>query len=149
MKQKLILFAVAIIIPVAITMFSGAKTENGHVMANIPDIGFQETGHQASSAEVTVGDTIMVRLPSSPSSGYIWGAEPAIEINTIIELKSYRYDPRGGAEDDLTGATGYEEWVFTAVSEGACELYFDCCPLWSGGDSAIKSFTLTIVVGPK
>ena len=79
------------------------------------------------------GDTLIVHLPSNPSTGYSWSftiTKP--DILTSGKACDTQY-PLQGRERRLAGAGGYQDWIFQAMRSGKTKILFVYTRPWEKG----------------
>jgi inhibitor of cysteine peptidase len=76
-------------------------------------------GEEAEGQQVTmtVGQDLVLRLESNPSTGYGW---EVAELDTSVVAQ--QGEPRFLPSSDLPGASGIETWRFRAVGRGRTDL---------------------------
>jgi inhibitor of cysteine peptidase len=93
--------------------------------------------------EVTQGDTIEIRLPENPTTGYQWAVEEVDE--NILTLQSSEYvlpqDPR-------IGEGGTRVVQFQAKQARSGEVALKYWREWEGDSSIIKRFRIDVRVQP-
>ncbi len=88
--------------------------------------------------ELSLRDSLEVRLPESQVSGYMWQLDE--KICPCLRLFESIYVERGAQKYT---AQGERSWFFTAAATGECELTFCLIRPWS---KPSPEFTLTIKV---
>ena len=63
--------------------------------------------------EVPLGESISIRLPENPTTGYRWSPDPAAQSSLPIERQ--HFEP---SSDCGIGGGGYVEWKVKATHEG-------------------------------
>jgi len=89
------------------------------------------------TVEVAAGQTVTVRLPESPSTGYRWTVESAGGLQQIAD-----HSEAGGA----MGGAGMREIEFRAGQPGSHELRMRNRRSWEGDAGSGDRFNVTIVV---
>lgn len=90
-----------------------------------------------------VGDTIVIRLESNPTTGYSWSLA---EIpSDIIQKVSNIYEPLK-TSGNIVGSGGTEIWTFKAISKGNTTLTFQYARPWEKDVPPIKTETYQITV---
>ncbi len=70
-------------------------------------------------AEINVGDSIEVRLPENPTTGYRWNVAPNYVGTIVLNLDTFQI------QDQVSlGGGGTRIWQFTATKPGTIELKF-------------------------
>lgn len=94
------------------------------------------------SIEISIGQTVLVRLASNPTTGYSWSmhGNPA----PLEFVKSdYNADPQG---KHRVGASGVQTVQLMAKSAGKAELKLEYKRPWEKDAPPTKTFAATIVV---
>ena len=97
-----------------------------------------------SRIELAVGETLTVTLESNPTTGFAWVlADP----EGMLEVTSHEYvmDP-AGQDPPPPGTGGVEVWTFKALAKGETALSMEYSRPWDGGEKAVQTFQLTVVV---
>jgi inhibitor of cysteine peptidase len=79
------------------------------------------------------GDTLIVHLPSNPSTGYSWSftfTKP--DILTPGKAGEIQY-PLQGSERRIVGAGGNQDWFFRAMRSGKTKILFVSTRPWEIG----------------
>ena len=103
-----------------------------------------DSGHQIM---VTVGQVLVIELPSNRSTGYCWNyrreAEPVVEK---VGEPAYEEDsnPLG-----LVGAGGTEIWRFRATKVGWQPLRLEYARPWEKEGAAARQVSFDVVVGER
>jgi len=85
--------------------------------------------------EMSVGDSLIVTLPSDPGTGYSWSSWVSDEI--ILEQSEHEYIGR-------LGAGGKEIWTFKALTEGTCTIEIEYRPPQEEDATPAQTFALTV-----
>ena len=93
------------------------------------------------TAEIRVGERLMVRLPENPSTGYTW----AIEENDrrLLALDSTDY---AAPTEGFVGARGQRTFTFTARQPGEVALKFKYWRFWEGDASTTDHYAITVLI---
>lgn len=89
------------------------------------------------------GQTMTLRLPENPSTGYRWSLEPYDEAMIAVEDGPFR--ARAGA----VGAGGETSWNVTAKSPGTTTLGLKLWRPWEGDASIVRRFGATLRIAPR
>jgi inhibitor of cysteine peptidase len=91
--------------------------------------------------EVTQGDTIEIRLPENPTTGFQWTVEEVDE--NILALQSSEYVL---PKDPEIGEGGTRVVRFQAKQAGSGEVTLKYWREWEGDSSIIKRFKINVTV---
>ena len=94
------------------------------------------------SAMLIPGQPLVVRLPSNPSTGYLW-------TYTVVGDDVLHLDSVSGvtaAPSGMAGAPGDTLWSFRARGKGIAELNYVYARPWEKNAAPAKTFRLTVVV---
>jgi inhibitor of cysteine peptidase len=122
----------------------------------IVSLGFTGTSQTASASpaitvvsqdngktvQLEIGQQIVVRLPSNPTTGYQWSV---IGSMTPLEFSKSDYATDSQAAG-RAGAGGTETLRFTAKSAGKAELKLGYARAWEKDVPPAKTFSLTVLV---
>jgi inhibitor of cysteine peptidase len=89
----------------------------------------------------SLGDTIRVELPESPTTGFRWSMAPF--DSGILELKADEFLPNGGAG---VGGGGRRVFRLAAKGRGNTTLDFMLARPWEAGAPRSR-FTITLSIG--
>jgi predicted secreted protein len=97
--------------------------------------------------EVRPGDTVRIRLPENPTTGYRWqvAADSGAALGAIASLVHQSF---ADAATSAAGAAGERTLVFEAKTPGRASLRLVNKPSWRGDDAAAEDFALELVVKP-
>ena len=87
---------------------------------------------------------LVVRLPSNPSTGYIWSY--AIAGDDVLRLETV--DGESAGPNGLMGAAGEQVWSFRAQGAGRAVLTYVYARSWEKNTPPAKIFTLNVEVAP-
>jgi inhibitor of cysteine peptidase len=91
--------------------------------------------------EVHAGDSIVVRLPENPTTGFAWAIDRADD--EVLRLQSSEYSPAAGVG---VGGGGQRNLTFKAIRPGTVTLRLKLWRDWEGDKSVTDRFTTTIRV---
>jgi predicted secreted protein len=93
------------------------------------------------TVKAAVGEQIVVRLASNPTTGYQWrtGKLDPVHLKPVCES---RYEPPNG---HLVGAGGTEVFTFTTLKPGKTRLRLEYVRSWE--NKPIKTFRVIIATG--
>jgi inhibitor of cysteine peptidase len=90
---------------------------------------------------VNRGDTIMLSLPESPTTGYRWALD---QPNTgIVTLQNSTYATASGS---AIGGGGRRTMVFQTSAPGTARIDLKLYREWAGDASITKRFSITVNV---
>lgn len=89
---------------------------------------------------VQVGQTLVVALPSNPSTGYSW---EIVELDQLV-LKPTKEDFK--VESDLVGAGGTQLFFFEALKAGQTSLQLVYHRPWETGVEPADTFSISVEV---
>jgi inhibitor of cysteine peptidase len=94
-----------------------------------------------TTIEVQVGDSVEVRLPENPTTGYRWQAYDIDQ--SILAQKDVQYEPGGPA----IGEGGTRIFRFDVVGPGQSQLQAKLLREWQGDSSIIDRFAAAVKAG--
>ncbi len=97
-----------------------------------------------TEAELPVGESVIVRLVSNPSTGFQWELAE-ISDETVLKQTSHVFSMEE-TDPMLVGAPGEEYWVFEAIGAGSSTISMEYSRPWDGGEKAVEIFNLTVIV---
>jgi inhibitor of cysteine peptidase len=115
------------------------KAEGGAYAAEV-QLTDRDSG---GSVKLALDGTLIVALPSNPSTGYAWGIEGELPDGLRQEGEK-RYVPAGSTEP-VAGAGGTEVFTFTAVEKGDVALKLVYTRAWEDG-VAERMFSVGVAV---
>ncbi len=92
-----------------------------------------------TSYSTRVGKTVEIRLPSNPSTGYMWSYE--LSDDSVLKAGDVRH-----AAGKLLGATGQDIITFDVTKTGVCSIV---CKLARSGQHSVEYRVIEIVVPKK
>jgi inhibitor of cysteine peptidase len=92
---------------------------------------------------MAVGDVLVVRLASNPSTGFRWTSGARIGDPTVLQQTNHQ---RVGPTASTPGACGAEVWTFEASKAGATTIATDYNRPWVGGAQGEWTFRASVVV---
>lgn len=133
MKPKIIL-ACAI---VAISLFLFACSPV------VPNQVSVDDSYDGKEVQVAVGGLLTVTLESNPTTGFQWELA-SIGDQAVLEKVANTYE--GPEAEGLVGAGGKEVWTFRALKKGRSTISMEYSRPWEGGEKAVETFALSVVV---
>jgi inhibitor of cysteine peptidase len=91
---------------------------------------------------VRVGDSISVRLPENPTTGYAWTLD-SIDA-TLLEAGSPTYHGEGAG----LGSGGVKTWLLRACAPGRTRIGLKRWRHWEGDTSVVERFAVTLDIKP-
>ncbi len=87
---------------------------------------------------------LVVRLPTNPSTGYVWSY--AVAGDDVLRLDTVTGE--APAPDGMVGVPGLEVWSFRAQGTGTAVLTYVYARPWEKNALPAKTFTLRVEVSP-
>ena len=101
-------------------------------------------GDSGGTASLIPYQPLVVRLPSNPSTGYVWSyvvtGDEVLRLDTITG--------EAPAADGMVGVPGLEVWSFRAQGSGTAVLTYIYARPWEKNALPAKTFTLKVQVSP-
>ena len=104
---------------------------------------FDQNQHIQKEVEIAKGNTLVVTLFSNGTTGFSWDENAQIADTGIIQQLKHQYI---GAETNIPGAPGVEQWTFEAVNTGTTTVHLEYSRPWEGGEKGVWTFDLTVTV---
>lgn len=95
------------------------------------------------TAELRVGERLVVRLPENPSTGNTWAIEENDRRLLALDGTDYTAPTEG-----FIGARGERIYTFTAQQPGEVGLKFKYWRFWEGDGSATEHYAITVQIRP-
>jgi inhibitor of cysteine peptidase len=150
MKVKILVaiaLTLALIFAAACTAASAGtadKTDQGvKEIAVTTSDEFDQNQHLQKEVEIAKGNTLVVTLFSNGTTGFSWDENAQIADTGIIQQLKHQYI---GAETNIPGASGAEQWTFEAVNTGTTTVHLEYSRPWEGGEKGVWTFDLTVTV---
>ena len=102
-----------------------------------------DKGDSGTQISLETGQTLAIRLPSNPTTGYIWEAV-ALEQAILTQLGAAEYEPDRG--EIAEGAGGMETFYFEATAPGRVELTLIYHQPFEPDEAPAETFTVTIEI---
>jgi inhibitor of cysteine peptidase len=124
---------------------SGGATSQGIELAGVKQaiVVTLMRADDDTTIDVHAGDTIVVRLPENPTTGFTWAIDKVRD--NVIRLRSSEYSPASGAG---VGGGGVRSLVFEAISAGTVRLQLKHRREWDADQPITDRFAATIRVLP-
>jgi predicted secreted protein len=107
-------------------------------------LGPRDNGRQV---EVRTGDTVTIRLPENPTTGYQWQlAADSAALGMVASLVHKNFTPPAPA---AAGAGGERELVFTIRDAGSTQLRLLYKQPWGGDEAAADTYTIELTAKPQ
>ena len=124
-----------------------AKTSDSYAAATMVEYYtcnvFEATPHVTDEISFPANKGVTVILCSNQTTGFQWNEEAEISDTSIVKQTSHSYTAPSGTK---VGASGTEKYVFTGVSPGTATVKLEYSRPWEGGEKAVRTCTLTIIV---
>jgi len=114
--------------------------EAGTVSATIVD-----ESQSGGQIELTVGDTLMVKLVSNASTGFSWQLAD-ISDQLVLQNTDQEFILPESEATPPPGTPGEEIWTFETIGAGVSTISMEYSRPWEGGEKAVETFTLTVTV---
>ena len=95
--------------------------------------------HNGVTVRVAPGDTVVIRLPDNPTTGYRW--QTVVDPGLVLAGDDF------SAGSSAAGAGGTRSLRFAARTHGAFEVRASLRRKWESGGAAQAEFLATIEVG--
>ena len=106
------------------------------------------TAQSGTSVELAPGQTVIVRLPSNPTTGYRWVyVEPKDAVLRVDGPSTYESSQAAGGP---AGAGGIEIWKLAAFKAGQQQLRFEYRRPWEqdAAPSQVATYPVTVKAPP-
>lgn len=90
-----------------------------------------------TSIDVDVGDTVSVRIPDNPTTGYRWELGPITDESLVLVDSGYEPTSSG------VGGGGVATWTLHAATAGNVSITVKRWRPWQGEDSVIARVEIT------
>jgi predicted secreted protein len=155
MKYRLVLVGMILILVLGLLACqSGNSTETSKTTSSLTGYAaatmikyytctaFEKKPNVAEEITFPANKGVTVRLCSNQTTGFQW-SEPEISDTSVIDFTEHSYTP---PVSDEVGAAGTEKFVFLGVNPGTTTVYLEYSQPWEGGEKAVWTCTLTIIV---
>jgi len=103
---------------------------------------FDQNQHVQKEVEIAKGETLVVTLFSNATTGFSWDEQAQIADTGIVQQLKHEVV---GAETNVLGAAGTEQWTFQAQNAGTTTVHFEYSRPWEGGEKGVWTFDLTVM----
>lgn len=93
--------------------------------------------NNGQTIELCVGDTVLIRLPETPTSGFRWELEPVPGLTLV----SSAFQPPA---DTTIGGSGHRIFEMRMLRIGECRFQAKLWREWEGDASIRRRFQLTL-----
>ena len=132
MKPKLVLTCAMVVILLSLCACSPAPKQVS-----------VDVSYDGKEVEITVGGSLTITLESNPTTGFQWELTE-ITDQTVLQQTDHEFKPpETGAP---VGAGGEEVWTFKGLKAGESIISMEYSRPWEGGEKAVETFNLTVVV---
>jgi predicted secreted protein len=102
---------------------------------------------KGKTIKANVGDTLLVKLKASPSTGFLWSPEKLVKTSAL-EFKSRKYvtDAKG---EPMPGQGGKTTFTYQVVKAGKAVISLNHRRPWEKGKKPASTFTVTIEASGK
>ena len=98
-------------------------------------------GHNGGSISARAGDTLVIRLPENPTTGFRWGA--AGMDSALLRLQSDDFAPGAGG----VGGAGMRIFRYLATGSGETSIGFQLARSWEAA-APRSQFTIRVSIAP-
>lgn len=100
-------------------------------------------GDNGKTVRLTVDETLTIKLPGNPSTGYSWNGAADPEVVVLVREPEFKSD---ATDENIVGAGGTLTMTYKAVKAGEGELKLQYSRVWESVQPE-KTFTVKVVVG--
>jgi len=97
------------------------------------------------TVEATVGETVVLRIPSTPGTGFAWQVA-SLDSEHLTLLGKPTYEP---PLTPALGAAGYQVFKFLLQKPGSAHVTLHYRRAWETGREPARTFDLDITVRPQ
>ena len=144
MKFKLI--AIGLIVVLALSLIACSTNEPGTVSWEVPIDNFMNKPDHSDQIEVPVGDTLILKLGSNPTTGFEWSENADIDNGSMIKQVSHEFIGPDNDPPPPPGTPGQEVWEFEALKKGTATISMTYDRPWEGGEKAEWTYEITVTV---
>ena len=102
-----------------------------------------DESQDGKEVEITTDQLLVVILESNATTGFQWELAELTNEATLEYVEDKYNAPEATG---LVGAGGTEEWTFRPLNEGTSTISMEYSRPWEGGEKAVETFTLTVVI---
>jgi inhibitor of cysteine peptidase len=121
-----------------------APTATAVATAAVPDEVQLTQDDDGSNVQVALDGTLIIALPSNPSTGFSWAVTPPEPVGLELEGEPEYVPP--GSTTPAVGAAGTEVFTFTATGAGETTLTLTYARDFEPGAAGEETFTVTVDV---
>jgi inhibitor of cysteine peptidase len=121
-----------------------APTATVVATATVPDEVQLEQEDDGSNVQLAVDGTLIIALPSNPSTGFSWAVTPPEPVGLELEGEPEYVPP--GSTTPAVGAAGTQVFTFTATAAGETTLTLTYARNFEPGAAGEETFTVTVEV---
>jgi inhibitor of cysteine peptidase len=136
--KKIILVVLGLLITASVIGVTGASPGPGNTIT-------LDASYSGSLIELAVDDTLKVELESNLTTGFEWVLVENSE-GTVLQIQEQKYVMDDAGDPPLPGTGGTEVWIFKALASGETTISMEYSQPWEGGEKAIQTFELKVVV---
>jgi inhibitor of cysteine peptidase len=130
--------ALGLLVIAVVVGIAGASAGEGHAAT-------VDASDSGSQIDLAVGETLTVNLESNPTTGFQWLLR-SIGHEGVLGEAGHEYVMDTTMDPPPPGTAGVEIWTFTALAEGETTISMEYSRPWDGGEKAVQTFELTVVV---
>lgn len=129
---KSLVFTAALLLT-ACAQMGGTMTQHHDILVN----------QDASPTHLSVGQTVVVKLTSNPSTGYGWDVKQT--EHGVLQQVNHAFEQQH-TNPPMPGAGGTEVWAFKALKTGQQTLHFAYSRSWEKDIAPVQQANYTIIV---
>jgi predicted secreted protein len=126
---------------VLLMMIAVARPANAQAPARVVVVSDPQDGGKLM---VFAGDTVEVRLHSTPSTGYSWKVTN-VDQKVLAQQGSPKFEP---PPQNFPGAEGHQIFNFLAAAPGSSTLVLAYSRPWEKGAAPARTFSIEVSVRP-